>query len=210
MLLKMLSPVEKLHFLDLADLLIMADRPLLWDGKTSDEVTSDTDLEKLSIEESEQDRELLAELESSAGVERERNGSFGALGGPFMPKWMADPIETSKGRLHVKIMDRLTSVLKSFPLMKMEKPETRIQAAVSVLVELLEDRSYERITTPKVLLFELLLVASRDGHITTTESALLKEYQRHYQLEDFIYDDLLERAELLNREVNKTISIIME
>ncbi|HCL3953840.1 TPA: hypothetical protein N2C02_004198, partial [Pseudomonas aeruginosa] len=61
-----------------------------------------------------------------------------------------------------------------------------------------------------VILYELLLVALRDGHISNVEWALLKEYQRHHQLEDFIFDDLLERAETLNQEISKTISIILE
>jgi len=61
-----------------------------------------------------------------------------------------------------------------------------------------------------VMLFELLLVALRDGNISSIEWALLKEFQQHHKLEDFIFDDLLERAEVLNKEVNKTISIVLE
>lgn len=216
MLFKMLSKAEKQHVLDLADLMIMADKPLLWGGKTSDELTSDTNLDELTIEESEQDRELMAELENSAGVEREGGGFFGVSTSVMkfhqqrMARYSGGDTETNKDRLHTHIMDRLTKVLKTFPLIKMEKPETRIQAATTVLAELLEDKNYERLTTPRIILFELLLIALRDGHISNTESALIKEFQRYYQLEDFIYDDLLERAEVLNQELSKTIAIILE
>jgi len=101
-------------------------------------------------------------------------------------------------------------VLKTYPIPKVEKPETRVQAATTVLKELLKGKTFELPSAPKVILFELLLVALRDGHISSIEWALLKEYQRHHQLEDFIFDDLLERAETLNQEVSKTISIILE
>jgi len=107
-------------------------------------------------------------------------------------------------------MNRLVDVLKTYPFIKMERPEIRVQAALSVLLELLNEKKYDLISTPKVILFELLLVALRDGKITSPELELLKEFQRHHHLEDFIYDDLLERAEVLNQEISKTISIIME
>ena len=213
MLLKMLSEADKRHFLDLADLLIMADKPLLWEGKTSDEVTSDTDLDELTIEESEQDRELMAELENSAGIQRGGGGFRSALTLPeiMKQKRMSQfTSSTNANRSYTEIMTRVVEVLKTHPLMKMEKPETRLQAATSVLMGLLESKKYELLSTPKIVLFELLLVALRDGHISSTESVLLKQFQQYYQLEDFIYDDLLERAEVLNQEMSKTIAIILE
>jgi hypothetical protein len=194
MLIKLLSDVDKKHLLELSRLLAMADKPLLWDGKTSDEFSSSTDLNALSIREDDQERELIAELESSAGVAR--TNTFGLNFAAFT--------------LTSDVRERLIEVLKTYPIPKMEKPETRVQAATTVLKELLKGKTFELLSAPKVILFELLLVALRDGHISSIEWALLKEYQRHHQLEDFIFDDLLERAETLNQEVSKTIAIILE
>lgn len=194
MLIKLLSDVDKKHLLELSRLLAMADKPLLWDGKTSDEFSSSTDLNALTIREDDQERELIAELESSAGVAR--TNTFGL---PFAAFTLTSDVR-----------ERLIEVLKTYPIPKMEKPETRVQAATTVLKELLKGKTFELPSAPKVILFELLLVALRDGHISSIEWALLKEYQRHHQLEDFIFDDLLERAETLNQEVSKTISIILE
>ncbi len=211
MLLKMLSKTEKRHFLDLADLLIMADKPLLWEGKTSEELTSSTNLDELTVEKSEQDRELMAELEQSAGMQRE-GGTLSA--GLSLPQLMKQKrmssfgFEIDGGRSDV--MNRLVDALKVYPFIKMERPETRVQAALTVLLELLNGKKYDLISTSKVILFELLLVALRDGRITSTKLALLKEFQRYHKLEDFTYDDLLERAEVLNQEISKTISIILE
>ena len=92
----------------------------------------------------------------------------------------------------------------------MEKPSTRVAASTSLLLELLEQKKYGSPSTPKIILYELFLVALRDGNISGVEWALLKEFQRYQKLEDFIFNDLLERAEALNQEISKTISIILE
>lgn len=196
MLIKLLSDLDKKHLLELSKLLALADKPLLWDGKTSDEFTSSTDLSALSIQEGEQERELIAELEQSIN-----------------PSSLSSPFTVGFGfgfASSTDVESRLIEVLKTFPIPKAEKPETRVQAATTVLKELLKGKKFELPTAPKVILFELLLVALRDGTITNVEWALLKEFQLHHQLEDFIFDDLLERAETLNQEVSKTISIILE
>lgn len=200
MLLKLLSEPDQKHLLDLAKLLALADKPLLWDGKTSDEFTSSTDLSALSIQEGEQERKLIAELEQSINPPTRSL----ARSSPFSAGFAFGFVSSTD------VESRLIEVLKTFPIPKAEKPETRVQAATTVLKELLKDKKFELPTAPKVILFELLLVALRDGTITSVEWALLKEFQLHHQLEDFIFDDLLERAETLNQEVSKTISIILE
>jgi hypothetical protein len=191
MLIKLLSDSDKKHLLELSKLLALADKPLLWDGKTSDEFTSSTDLSALSIQEGAQERELIAELEKSISPPSSTVS---------LPRMMRP----------VDVGTRLIEALKKYPIPKAEKPETRVQAATTVLKEILKGKKFELPTAPKVILFELLLVALRDGTITSVEWALLKEFQIHHQLEDFIFDDLLERAETLNQEVSKTISIILE
>lgn len=195
MLIKLLSDEDKKHLLELAKLLAVSDKPLLWDGKPSDELTSSTNLDALSIQEGEQERELIADLEASAGVNQSGLYAFA----------FASAFSSSSG-----VQERLIEVLKTYPITKVEKPELRVEAATTVLRELLKENTFELPTAPKVILFELLLVALRDGHISGVEWALLKEYQLHHQLDDFIFDDLLERAEALNQEVSKTIAIILE
>lgn len=188
MLIKLLSNPDKLHLLELAKLLALSDKPLRWEGKSSDELTSATDLTELSIQEGKQERELIAELEQSI----DSRATY-------------SPFSSSDG-----VGSQLIEVLKTFPVSKAEKPENRVQAATTVLKTLLKGKKFELLSAPKVILFELMLVALRDGNISNIEWALLKEFQRHHQMEDFIFDDLLERAETLNQEVSKTISIILE
>ena len=184
MLIKLLPESEREHLIELAKLLALSDNPLLWDGKTADEFTSSTNLNALAIQKSEQEQALIEDLEQSVGSRS---------------VWYSSTVE-----------ERLVEELKAFPIPKVEQPENRIQAATVVLKELLKTLEPETPATPKIMLFELLLVALRDGHISNIEWLLLKTFQQHFRLEDFIFDDLLERAETLNLEVSKTISIVLE
>lgn len=128
MLIKLLSDVDKKHLVQLAKLLALSDKPLLWDGKTSDEFTSSTDLDAMSIREGEQERELIADMEVSAGITGWQTFGF-----------------SSSSEVH----DRLVEVLKSYPVIKVEKPEIRAQAASTVLMELLKGKVFELPATPK-------------------------------------------------------------
>jgi len=192
MLIKLLPAQEREHLIELATLLALSDKPLLWDGKTSDELTSSTNLDELTIQEGEQECELIAELEHSAGITR--------LGSSHLSAYFSPP----------EVKASLLEALKVLPIKKAERPEFRAQASTAVLKELLKDKKFVQPSVPKVMLFELLLVALRDGNISSIEWALLKEFQQHHKLEDFIFDDLLERAEALNQEISKAISIVLE
>lgn len=189
MFIKLLPESEQSLLLGLAELLALSDSPLLWDGNKYDEITSDTDLSELSIQIKEQEKELISELIRSAGHDEDYGES-------------SDLIQ--------EVKENLEDQLKTFPLNKQELPETRISTALSVLTELLEDHTTSRPEAPKIMLLEMFLVALRDGSISSIEQELLKAFQRHYQLEDFVFDELLERAEALNAEVSKTIALVLE
>lgn len=188
MLIKLLPEPEKPLLLDLAELLALSDNPVLWDGKKYDDLTSDTDLNNISIQIDEQENELLADLEHAAGHPEHRE-----------PSWLSTSVK-----------NRLIEQLKSFALSRVELPESRMAASQAVLAQLLEGRSTDRPEVPKIMLFEMFIVALRDGSISSIEQKLLRALQHHYQIEDFIFDDLLERAKALNDEVSKTIALVLE
>lgn len=191
MLIKLLSEADRPHLIDLARLLALCDKPLLWDGKTPEHFTADTNLQALTIKEGELEQALIADMESNVPRHSEFLGRF-----PF-------------GAM-LEVRERLVDELKAFPIPQALKPETRVQAARTVLRELLKTKSFDSPSACKVVLFELMLVALRDGNISGIEWSLLKEYQAHHQLEDFIFNDLLARAEVLTVEIGKTISLILE
>lgn len=183
MFIRLLSESDKEHLLYLAEILSLSDDPLLWDEKTKEEITSTTDLDRLSFQRNKLETTLLSELANEGGK-----------------SW----IYTSG------IEEKFLEKLKTFPLKTVESPEVRMQTATYILKNLLAEQKCEKPSVPRLMLFELMLLALHDGNISNIEWALLKEFQYHHKLEDFIFDDLLERAESVNREINKTISIILE
>lgn len=192
MFINMLPEEKKVLLVELARLLALSDNPLLWDGKAKDELTSDSNLNNLSIQKNALETELLEEMAQYAPAR-----SY-PLPGILEVEWDKD---TEK---------RLIEKLKGFPLSKIDEPESRIQAATSVLKAMLEGKKTEDLATPKIILFQLFLVALRDGQISNIEWMLLKEIQLYYKLPDFIFKDLLDRAESLNSEMSKTLALILE
>ena len=49
MLIKMLPKNDREHLLDLASLIAISDKPILWDGKSYDEINTETNLELISL-----------------------------------------------------------------------------------------------------------------------------------------------------------------
>ncbi|WP_395490991.1 hypothetical protein ACG1VR_11590 [Cedecea davisae] len=192
MFINMLPEEKKVLLVELARLLALSDNPLLWDGKAKDELTSDSNLNNLSIQKNALETELLEEMAQYAPAR-----SYPLIG-ILEVEWDKD---TEK---------RLIEKLKGFPLSKIDEPESRIQAATSVLKAMLEGKKTEDLATPKIILFQLFLVALRDGQISNIEWMLLKEIQLYYKLPDFIFKDLLDRAESLNSEMSKTLALILE
>lgn len=190
MLIKMLPADKKTLLVELARLLALSDNPLLWDGKTKDELRSDSDLNNLTIQKDALETELLEEIEQHASG----FPTAAVFGGLFS----------------ISAEKKLIEKLKTYPLSIIDAPETRIQAATSVLKNLLEHQTMENITTPKVIIFQLFLVALRDGHISSVEWMLLKEIQFAFKVTDFIFKDLLEHAESLNNEMSKLLALILE
>lgn len=201
MLIKMLPDEKKPLLIELARLLALSDNPLLWDGKTKDELTSDSDLNKLTIQKDPLECEILKEMEQFSpglhpGVKNFPPVLFGGLSG--------------FGLLNKSAELNLIEKLKVYPLAKIDAPESRIQAAISVLKTLLDNVKTDNLTTPKIIIFQLFLVALRDGKISNIEWMLLKEIQLHFKIPDFIFKDLLSSAESLNHELSKTLALILE
>ncbi|OYO31828.1 hypothetical protein CD932_12345 [Janthinobacterium sp. PC23-8] len=96
------------------------------------------------------------------------------------------------------------------PIETAEEPAARATVALDVLRELLKDRKAPVPSVPKLMLFELMLFALTKGSISSIEWQLLNEFRHHHQLENHIFNDLLERAEFTHREAQKTLAIILE
>lgn len=191
MLMKMLTDENRLLLIELARLLTLADKPLLWGEKTKEELTSDADLNQLTIRRSPLETELLKSMEQEYVKMR---------GGVFSQRIVEG------GRAE----SDFTGTLKTFPLSCVDEPESRIQAATTVLNTLLENQGINDPSTPKIIIFQLFLVALRDGKISGIEQTLLETVQHIFMIPDFIFKDLQARAEALNNEMSKTLALILE
>lgn len=177
MLTKLLTEEHRKYLLKIAELLSLSDRPLLWDGKTKEEITGETDIKKLSIQKDEQGSKDISDfwLGRSSSVEHD-----------------------------------LLEKLKALPLHVIENPERRAEAALAVLRDLLKEGGVLLPSVSKLILFELMRLALSSGQISSIQWQLLNEFKHHYRLEDFIFQELLERAESMCRETQKTIALILE
>ena len=199
MLIKLLPESEKDLLLDIAKILVLSSNALLWGAKKSDELTLESNLDDISIQTDEKEKELIKDLSQSIGIDISQNSFFHKTPNLFGSFLFNESIER-----------KLISEIKKAPIKNIESTENRAHAAKSVMAIALKDKHNEQPEPPKIMLFELFLVALRNGSISNIEFALLKDFQFHYGLEDFVFDDLLERAEALNNEVSKAISIVLE
>ena len=202
MFLQLLSPQDKSDFLPIAELIILCDKPILWDGKKIEKTTSQTNFKNVSLEKNGKEITQIEELKrervhrvfmesKSEGVQGKGSGFFSSF-------------------LQIEIEHELINKIKNYPLQEVEQPAARLEIALEVLRELLKGKKIELPSVPKLQLFELMQVALVDGNISGIKIQLLNEFAQHFKLENYVFTELLERAEVTSREINKTLTIILE
>ncbi len=196
MLLKLLSSQDKSDFLVIAELLSLCDKPLLWDGVKIEDITPQTNLENVSIQKGEKKNSQIPKLKSG----KDGFGDFAAAFGDIFRDGFAG----------YKVESKLLEKIKTIPLQKTQDPAVRLEVSVKVLRELLAGKKAELPSVPKLMLFELMQAALTEGNMSNIKLQLLNEFKLHYKIEDYVFDELLERAEVTVRETNKTITIIFE
>lgn len=199
MLLKELSDEDARVFLCVAELLSVIDKPILWNGKPRNEIAAkDIGSAKISLKRSEQQIAAMKELVLTVSVKEEEafSGiSFGVL-----------ESESARSRVEGQLIQRLESL----PLDSIDDTVVRVNIARELLNLELRDKKAITPFVPKLMLFELMLFVLGDGEISVIQWNLLDEFGHHYQIDDYIVQDLLERAEVTHQEAQKTIAIILE
>lgn len=192
MLLKQLSHEDQRLFLCLAELLSLSDKPMLWDGKRRAELTS-AHITQVSIDRSAQDRAAMAAI-----VEAIPDGD--------RPLSWLRLHDFGRRDVETDLLDRLQKL----PLDAVDNPAQRATVVLDMLRGLLDGKKAAMPSVPKLMLYELMMLALVDCSISSVEWQVLSEIRHHFGIEDFIFDDLLERAETTFREAQKTIAIILE
>lgn len=199
MFLHMLSDEDKNSFLKLAKLLTISDDDLHWDGKTLEELTGNVDLKSAAFRLLDTEKAILDDFARECGKEansRRAGRTYNIVGDD------EDDVES-----------QLLQKLVLLPLSRMNAANERIQASSEVMKAILQGTAILDAglpSTAKVMLYELMLLALADGEISVVESALLKQFAALQGLDDYIHDDLLERAESMNHEAGKAVALILE
>lgn len=201
MLVKLLSEKDKAHFLKLAELLSIADKPLLWDGKTKDEVTPRTDMKKVSFAKGEAESKLLSDWSQEVRI------------GSWMTANRSRAVsELFSGNASVTEVEKLLlDQLDDIPLHKnTEDSVERLNAVSAALSRLLEGVAATTPQAARIMLYELMLMALAAGGISSIEARFIDILKQYHQVDDCDFAEILERAETMYREVQKTIALVLE
>lgn len=195
MLLKQLSDDDKRSFLCLAELLSLADQPMLWDGEARSPMSRNTKFTRVAIQRRGARTAIVKELASAL---EDRDGLS------IFEKFRTSELAPTD------IEAALVKPVAALPLKSESDPSVRLKVAVEVLREILKNKKAKTPSVPKLMLFELMLLALADGSISAIQWQLLTEFRHHYGIEEFLFRDLLTRAEATHVETQKTLAIILE
>ena len=201
MLIHLLEQQNKSIFIQIAELITICDKPLLVNDKKFDRLDTNTNMDNLplSIQRNEKEDVLINQLKGEISKYEAKEGEWANFS--EIMKW--------KNKQYF-LEQKLVLKLKSYPSGNIQKTEVRLETSLFVLEELLSNKKSDFPSTPKLMLFELMQVALFSGNISAVAWKILSEFKQHYKLEDYIFDDLLERAEVSNKELKKTLAIIYE
>lgn len=198
MFLHMLSKDDKSHFLNIASLFCISDAPALWSGKTKSEITGETNISDVSLDISKAKQSAIDDIFRECGAGAESGEPFSAFfSGLFDSRQLND------------VKNKFITHLKSQPLDQQNDPSRRQTIAVPMLHEFAE-KWVTPVTAEKIMLFELLLLCQAGGTMSAVEKALINEFVKVRDIDDFIVEDLAERAETISRETIRTLSLILE
>lgn len=195
MLLKQLSKKDRHIFLCTAQLLTLADQPLLWNGEPRSRTTMNTRFTNITIARSSARQAAIDEL-------------FSALDATERLSIVVD--YAIQGPQPGEIAAKLISELRLLPAKDENDPALRLKVANQLLAQVMKTDKAALPSVPKLMLFELMLLALTDGTISSVQWQLLVEFRHHYGLEEYIFDDLLMRAQCTHMETQKTLAIILE
>lgn len=198
----MLSDDEKSNFLRISSLFCICDAPILWDGKNEEEITGETDLSEISINIGDTKEKIIRDIFREC-----RPDNFSDSLPSFLKNKHGDPEKPAEFR---EIEREFIDKLKLLPLVKQNDISQRQVIAVPMLQQLARFNEASSVTTNKVMLFELLLLSQSGGSVSEAENALINEFVTASDTDRFIVDDLTERADAINREIVRTLSLILE
>lgn len=195
MLLRQLSLDDKRDFVCIAELLSIAEKPVQANsGGSASALPWPFPVSPRLVERSDEEQAAIDELIRRCAPDGDNGLAYAADG----------------RHGHQDIAQALAEQLEQSSVEGENETSDRVPAILSVLREILNGRKASTPSAPKLMLFELMLFALAKGNITGVEWQLLNEFKHHHQLENHVFDDLLERAQCTHREAQKALAIILE
>ena len=187
----MISDDEKEKLICLIRLILLLDSALLWDGKTEEELTGETNMRNVSVN--------ISDL-------KEKNFK------DTIKLFNSSSNYCSYDFTHENI-DNIF-IRKIRPLRLGVKNDEHLKVALEVMKEDIlgqkEVNFSEKYTTSRVMLFEMMKFCLENDGIYESRKQLLKSFSQYYDIEDQYFNDLLKQTQIVHKEIQKTIYLILE
>lgn len=203
----------------MARLILIFENPLLWDGKTEEELTGETNLSNISIHISESQKKTWRAFAQLCSGNAERNEIDDLLIEKIKPLRLTrqnDPAERLKIALeilHNSTVKRVRHSISgigsifsahgaswSFPTAPAQTNSTTHE----------EDVAMKKRDLPRIMLFELAKFSLENGGISEPQKQLLLSFCQHHDIEEHYFGDFLKQAQIIHQETQKTINLILE
>ena len=211
MLYKYLSHQDKAYFLHIAHLLSLIDKPVLRDGSKPERSATPLNSSPSSAPGHTKGGNKDADKARPSGTGAIIGIQRGEPEAALLQEWSCDG-DLSDWSVN-RIEEHWLEKLRAAPPELVDDAVTRATLAHETLHVLLNERKYKPSSAPsvsKLMMFELMRLALADGNISNVEYHFLSKFKHLCQLDDYIFRDLLERAESTHREAQKTLALILE
>lgn len=187
----LLEEPVRFELLQIARLLYSLEVPLLWDGKTSGEITGSTNLKNISFKFSEAQKNSWDRFYNDY-----RNNSN-----------YVDKILFDKKRLDEKFLNEI----KEIPIIYQNDIERRLQIALNILKkDVLKKMKNINLTQSRIVMFELIRSCFNCGGVTDFKRNLLQFVSIYYGIEGESFNELLTQAAKLDKELKRSINLVLE
>ncbi len=193
----------------MARLILIFENALLWDGKTEEELTGETNLSNISIHISEPQKKNWGPLAQLSKGDAEWNGVDELLVEKIKPLRLTrqnDPAERLKIALEI-LHDPMvrTSRHSMMAFAAWLHPKAQNNSITSE-----EDGATKKRDLPRIMLFELMKFSLENGGISEPQKQLLQTFCQHHDIEEHYFNDLLKQAQIIHQEAKTTINLILE
>ena len=185
MLIHTLSDDEKTKLIRLIRLILILDSSLLWDGKTEEELTGDTNISNISINISNIKEKNFKDILELCN---------------FSPSYyLYDFWNDDVDNIFIRKIKHLRLTLQN-------SSDERLKIAL----EIMRENILEKNTPSRVILFEMMKFSLENNKLSESRKKLLKEFSQCHNIEDEYFNDLLKQSQILQKEIQKTIYLILE